>query len=55
MDKVGINAPSGNVILQIRREAAELFRERGWDVIHGEEVYTSFGRFGGFQRLASVE
>ena len=48
MDKVGINAPSGNVIhFKSVERAAELFRERGWDVTIGEDVYTSFGRFGG--------
>lgn len=48
MDKVGINAPSGNVIhFKSVERAAELFGERGWDVTIGEDVYTSFGRFGG--------
>ena len=48
MDKVGINAPSGNVIhFKSVESAAELFGERGWDVTIGEDVYTSFGRFGG--------
>lgn len=48
MDKVGINAPSGNVIhFKSVERAAELFRERGWDVTIGEDAYTSFGRFGG--------
>ena len=64
MDKVGINAPSGNVIhFKSVERAAELFRERGWDVTIGEDVYTSFGRFGGssdsarlndFQQLAAI-
>ena len=48
MDKVGINAPSGNVIhFKSVERAAGLFRERGWEVTVGEDVYTSFGRFGG--------
>ena len=39
MDKVGINAPSGNVIhFKSVERAAELFGERGWDVTIGEDV-----------------
>lgn len=55
MDKVGINAPSGNVIhFKSVERAAELFGERGWDVTIGEDVYTSFGRFGGSSESARL-
>lgn len=55
MDKVAINAPSGNVInLKSVERAAELFRERGWLVSVGDDVYTSFGRFGGLSDRARL-
>lgn len=56
MFKVGITAPSGNVInVKAIERAAALFTERGWNVSVGEDVYTHNGRFGGISESDRLE
>ncbi|WP_304947412.1 LD-carboxypeptidase, partial [uncultured Parasutterella sp.] len=53
MNRVGITAPSGNVLdIEVVERARALFEGRGWDVTVGESVYSSSMRFGGSSESA---
>lgn len=53
VNKVGITAPSGNVLdIEAVDRARALFEGRGWDVTVGESVYSSSMRFGGSSESA---